>query len=235
MVNNELTTAVRNVFRKRGNVWEIVWHGDRFYVEHTDGMVYLHALIRGMDDAPPGTPIPIMILRKAVLLGKTTVNAQKDLERIEALQNQLESGVENLELLDTERDNANQIMDDRAERDIRKRRKKIENDRRELNAQLSGGNISDSYKTLCEKKLDALNAEDEFILSELGKSKDIWGRKRKFRDQRETIRIAIKQAIDRAIENIRVASPEFGKYLDDHVTTGMQCGCRDDRNLHWDT
>jgi len=234
MVQADVVSQVKNIFRRRGNVWEIVWRGDRFYVEHTDGMTYLHALIRGTDDAPPGTPIPIMLLRRTVLIGKTSAAAKEELNIIETLQDELSEGV-NLDLLDAERDNTDSMMDDKSDYDIRRRRKRIGSEIVELNAKLAVNNIPDPLRKVYDKQQDALKAEDDFLRSELGKSKTRFGRKRKIRDHRETIRIAIKQAINRAIRNIAAASPKFGEYIRNQIHTGMQCGYRDGPNTPWET
>ncbi len=103
----------------------------------------------------------------------------------------------------------------------------IMNRLRELNSELARAkdNNDEAEQTRVQNDIDDIQAA-------LQAATGIRGRARKFLDDHEKARTAVKKTIDRAIRHIRQNHPSFADHLT-HIHTGLTCSYRPDQEVPW--
>lgn len=118
---------------------------------------------------------------------------------------------------------SDEVLDERARADYAARASDIE-------AELSDAEVRHDLG-----RIEALQAEREALLSELGAATGLGGRSRRLGDPGERARKAVSARIRDSVKRIRELHPELAEHLDASVTTGLSCSYRPTPARSWRT
>jgi len=196
----------KNIFRKEGNSWLVVYKGKQTNVTHSKGMFYIKELL-----CNPNKDIRAIDLQAGVDKGDLPDEQYSSMSHEELESEGLAVHVESpddmidSELLATYRTNLKTIDTDIAESES----KGLTTKASQLKKQKAG--------------------MEEFIR----KNTNIKGKSRKVPDTSERARQAVNRAINTAIKNIGNELLELSLHLNSHIETGRTCKYKPEENLKW--
>ncbi len=115
------------------------------------------------------------------------------------------------------------VIDDTARRHYRRRLAELDEEIAEVSAQGDPMAAGDARE------------ERELLVDHLSAAYGMAGRARRFPDEVERARKAVRRRISAALERIEKADPTLGKHLRHSVHTGVYCSYAPERDVRWDT
>ena len=183
----------KNIFRKKGNAWEICFQGcEIFLLSDMLGLSYIHYLLRN-----PNKEINVATLEMVNGGNMTTTSQGTDFD----------------EVLNTDGDSIDRIMDKEYKETVIKRLHELKEDRSEAEARGD------------EDALIKIDDETESIKNSLASSSGLRGKSREMSSTEEKARQRVRKAIIKSYEKIEHDGkcPELKKYLMKNVSTGVTC------------
>ncbi len=206
----EIQGSDKNFFRKKGDIWEIVYEGKRIFLSDLNGLHYIQYLLMN-----PDKEINAIDLGR-VIDGFNTENANKTLSgmKLEQLEGMDLSKVYQLaQELD--------ILDQKAVDDYKRRIGEIDD------------KISIKEDTCDQEGLGELKEEKETICRELKKAIGLSGRSRGIPGTIEKARIRVRSAITTVYKKIKDEHNELYTHLTSYIHLGRRCYYNPEKPPDW--
>jgi|GEM_PF-6003062 len=187
-----------NVFRKKGDVWEIKFNGgDAFFLTDTLGLSYIFKLL--------SKPKQIFTVYDLIETEPKTQNTMENLFD----GNENKSGEFEYEVSEKDKDNGIDSIDKQTIEEIRKKLHSIALEKRD----------AERDNDLAE--LNRLDEEVAKIEEYLGKSHNKSGKIRQINSFRESARVSVTQTIKRALDKIKEQDVKAHNHLDSNIQRGI--------------
>jgi hypothetical protein len=201
----------RNVFKKRGDFWTVSFQGESAGpLKHLIGMSYIRHLLAN----------PYKELRAFELVRTVSAPANRRLEALTVDKKPEEGNIPR---------RGNKISPEEADNIVDS--DYIESVKRKL---------SELYRDLDQTKKNADLPEEDRIQDEIDKIESdlraatgLGGRIRKFSNEQERAKEAVRKAIERAKENIREKHEKLWQHLDNTIQIGLTCSYKPDQHIDW--
>jgi hypothetical protein len=210
-VSTAVEEPAANVFRPKGDVWEVSFGGMTIDIRAAQGMAYIAHLL-----AHPGAEFHVLQLF-ALCGGQRP--AQDPRSGGVAMDATSEGG--RAVRPPVRADDA--LLDETAIKAYRSRLEAV------------GQELTEAERAGDQERMERLRTEKEWLSAELRRTRGLGGRPRAFPDEGERARKAVTAAIERSRERIRRLHPPLGVHLDQTLKTGYYCSYRCDPPLAWIT
>jgi hypothetical protein len=191
-------------FLRQGNVWSIAYSGKTCLIPHQVGLEYIARLLQNQ-----GHPMTALGLRFGTN-SEARTGARSLLQEMQTSEDGPPQRVHTSDgRLWQERSDAT------AQAEYRKRAKELESEIEEARARGD------------QNEVDKLLRDLDMIVDSLGADTGLRGRRRRFSDDAEKARLAVTNAINRAIEAIRKQAPAIADHLQNNIKTGTELVYRD--------
>lgn len=201
----------RNVFRQEGDFWRIIYSGENIaLIKDAKGLRYIAHLLR-----LPEQKIDVMELFAE--FEKIPAVEQGEIYRGMGQEQLADEGLRNFPLAGNE-----QIIDHRAMAEYKQKFLELEEDIREAE------NLNQVDRA------EALKAEKEFLIKQIGAASGLRGRIRSIPGRKEKIRKSVTNRINDSLKKIQERHPALGHHLRISIKKGSSCSYFPEKPTHWE-
>jgi hypothetical protein len=200
----------RNIFRKEGDVWRIVYDDKQISLKDVKGLNYIAYLLRY-----PGKEIPVLILRQQI-------DGTPPVEKAEIYQKMDKEKLAKEGLSISGLGDSGEVIDDEARAEYYRQISELE----EEIVEAEGSNDFVGA--------DKARSKKEFLEEHLLAASGLMGRSRKFDDPVEKARKSITNRINDSRKKIQKDHPTLGQHLRNCIKTGPFCSYTPDKPISWE-
>lgn len=192
-----------NVFRKKGDYWQIVYEGKEIFLEDAKGLHYIHCLLQN-----PEQEFHVTQLISILSAHEPSKMSEKQLK---------EDGLN----ISVGFGDAGEVMDPKYISECKRQVKKLQEDLEEAK---SSGNWEQTKEI--QKQID-------FIKNEMSSAIDLGGKVRKVADSNEKARKAVTNCIQDSLKKIKSENHALWQRLYTSIKTGHFCSYKPEKPIQW--